>query len=419
MTIVELTRRLIAIPSTSGRERPLVDFASRLLTAQGIPHVVDPYGSTANLYVSLGRGEDTLMLYAHTDVVPAPDALFEPRVAEGQLFGRGATDMKSALAALLHVLLTDHARLRELPFQALFAFIAEEETNAGGIQQFLRWFQPTGRLSCVLMEPSDDFTAMNVGGKGYVFLDLEGGMAEVLASFRAVLAHKPALLGAHGDVGDGFGGATLELTKLTPAEPFEGESVQGKASHASRPQFGENALEKALALHPGITALRSAEEDGANSLPSSAFFREEEGRFDRLAVKGHIDLRTNRSADAGNALLEAARALIHPAVKVSLRDRGPAFLCHDRELIELCKRAKGGLVEERISTGGSDAPYLLPLTASVVAGFGPGRNRLAHTLDECVDLAVLEDAPRIVRGILDGFSRRREGNPLSDGQVVR
>ena len=406
MTILELTQRLIAIPSTSGGERPLVDFVSSLLTAKGIPHVVDPYDATANLYVSMGRGEDTLMLYAHMDVVPAPEALFQPRVAEGRLHGRGTTDMKSALAALLHVLLEDHARLRELPFQVLFAFIAEEETNAGGIKQFLHWFQPTGRLSCVLMEPSDDFTAMNVGGKGYAFLDLEGEMAEVLASFRAVLARKPALLAAHADHGDGFGGATLELTKLTPSEAFEGEAVHGKASHASRPQFGENALEKALALHPGLTALRSAEEDGPNSLPSRAVFRRDEGRFEGLAVKGHIDLRTNRSADAGNALLEAVRALIHPAVQVSLRDRGPAFLCHDRDLIELCKRAKGGSVEERISTGGSDAPYLLPLTGSLVAGFGPGRNRLAHTLDECVDLAVLEDAPRIVRGLIEGFSGR-------------
>lgn len=406
MTILELARRLIAIPSTSGRERPLVDVVAGLLAQQGIPHVVDPYGSTANLYVSLGRGADTLMLYAHTDVVPAPDALFEPRVAEGKLFGRGATDMKSALAALLHVLLADHARLRELPFRVLFAFIAEEETNAGGIQQFLRWFQPRGRLSCVLMEPSDDFTAMNVGGKGYAFLDLEGEMADVLASFRAVLAGKPTLLGAHADTGDGFGGATLELTKLTSAEPFEGEVVHGKASHASRPQFGENAIEKALTLYPELTALCSAAEDGPNSLPSRAVFRRQASLCDRRMVKGHIDLRTNRSADAGNALLEAVRARIHPAVKVSLRDRGPAFLCHDRGLIELCKRATSGPVEERISTGGSDAPYLLPLTESVVAGFGPGRNRLAHTLDECVDLAVLEDAPSVVRAILDGFSRR-------------
>lgn len=406
MTPLELTQQLIAIPSTSGRERPLVHFVSSLLTAQGIPHVVDPYGSTANLYVPLGQGEDTLMLYAHTDVVPAPEALFQPRVVDGQLFGRGTTDMKSALAALLHVLLTDHAHLRELPFQVLFAFIAEEETNAGGIQQFLRWFQPRGRLSCVLMEPSDDFTAMNVGGKGYAFLDLEGEMAGVLASFRAVLAHKPALLAAHADAGDGFGGATLELTKLAPSTTFEGEAVFGKASHASRPQFGENAIEKALIHHPDLTALRSAEEDGPNSLPSRAILRREEGRFDHLAVKAHIDLRTNRSADAENALLEAVRTLIHPAVKVSLRDQGPAFLCHDRRLIELCKRAKGGPVVERISTGGSDAPYLLPLTESIVAGFGPGRNRLAHTLDECVGLSVLEDAPRIVRGFIEGFAGR-------------
>jgi len=406
MTILDLAQQLIAIPSTSGRERPLVDHVAGLLAARGIPHILDPYGTTANLYVPVGQGEDILMLYAHTDVVPAPEALFTPRVEDGKLHGRGTTDMKSALAALLHVLLEDHERLRELPFQVLFAFIAEEETNAGGIHRFLEWFQPRRSLSCVLMEPTDDFTAMNVGGKGYVFLDLEGEMADVLSSFRAVLARKPALLAEHPDRGDGFAGATLELTKLTAPEPFEGERIQGRASHASRPQFGENAIEMALARHGDLTALRSSDTDGPNSLSAWAILRRDKAGWDHLPVKAHIDLRTNCSADAENTLLEAVRALIHPAVRVSIRDQGRAFRAEDTRLIELCKRAKGGEVQERISSGGSDAPYLLPLTGSIVAGFGPGQCRLAHAMDECVDLAVLEEAPKIVRRLVDAFERR-------------
>jgi acetylornithine deacetylase/succinyl-diaminopimelate desuccinylase-like protein len=406
MSILDLVQQLIAIPSTSGRERPLVDHVAGLLASRGIPHIVDPYGTTANLYVPVGQGDDILMLYAHTDVVPAPEALFLPRVEDGKLYGRGTTDMKSALAALLHVLLEDHERLSERPFQVLFTFIAEEETNAGGIHRFLEWFQPRRSLSCVLMEPTDDFTAMNVGGKGYVFLDLEGAMTDVLASFRAILARKPALLAEYPDQADGFAGATLELTKLTVAEPFEGERIQGRASHASRPQFGENAIEKALAQHGDLTALRSSDTDGPNSLPSWAVLRRDKTGWGHLPVKAHIDLRTNRSADAGHALFEAVRALIHPAVRISIRDQGRAFRAEDTRLIELCKGAKGGEVQERISSGGSDAPYLLPLTGSIVAGFGPGQCRLAHAIDERVDLGVLEDAPRIVRGIIEGFSRR-------------
>lgn len=409
MTILELARQLIAFPSTSGDELPLARYVASLLGGRGIPCVLDDYPSrgktTANVYASCGRGENILMLYAHSDVVPAPAGLFAPRVDGGRLHGRGATDMKSALAGLLQVLLEDHAQLKELPYRLLFTFIAEEETTAGGIQQFVRWLrpQPYRSLACILMEPTDDFTAMNVGGKGYAFLDLEGTNQDVLASFRAIHRHKPGLLARYPDRQDGFAGPTLELTKITPQRALAGEVVHGRASHASRPQFGENAIEKALAAGGDITGLHSSDTEGPNSLPSSVVLVRNDHRCDLESCRAHIDLRTNLEADADDGLLASVRGLVHPRVRVSLRDRGRAFRTDDGRLIALCHGAKGDAVEERISSGGSDAPYLLPLTGSIIAGFGPGRCSLSHTDQECVDLAVLEETPRIIRRIIQGF----------------
>lgn len=410
MTILELAELLISFPSTSGDELPLARYIASLLGEHGIPCVLDPYPShgktTANVYVSCGKGEDILMLYAHSDVVPAPAKLFVPRLEGGQLHGRGATDMKSALAGLLQVLLEDHAQLQGLPYRLLFAFIAEEETDAGGIQRFVRWLrpQPYRSLACILMEPTDDFTAMNVGGKGYTFLDLEGTNQDVLASFRAIHQHKPGLLARYPDRQDGFAGPTLELTKITPERALVGEVVHGRASHASRPQFGENTIEKALALGGDITGLQSSATEGPNSLPSSVILVREDHGCDLEPCRAHIDLRTNLAADAEDGLLASVRGLVHPRVRVSVRDRGRAFRTDDGRLVGLCKGAKGGAVEERISSGGSDAPYLLPLTRSIIAGFGPGRCRLSHTDQECVDLAILEETPRIIRRIIQGFS---------------
>lgn len=408
MTTLDLARQLIAFPSTSGRELPLVTFVSGLLRERGIAHVVDSCGATANLYVSMGKGEDILLLYAHTDVVPGPGTLFAPRVEDGRLFGRGAADMKSALAGLVQVLLEDAEVLRTLPYTVLFAFVAEEETTGQGIRQFVRWFGSRGRqrCCCVLMEPSEDFTALYTGGKGSVFLDLEGTMADVLASFRAILARKPELLAAYPDLQDGFGRPTLELTKLASSAAFQGEHLQGKASHASRPDSGENAIEKALTLHGDITCLHSSDTEGPNSLPASVTFLRGDSRYGTAPCRAHVDIRTNLAADAGDRLFRAVDALIHPGVQVLLRNCGKAYRTSDRRLIDLCIAAQGGAVEERISTGGGDAPYLLPITGSVIAGFGPGSRHVAHSDEECVDLRALEATPGIIRNLIRGFGQR-------------
>ncbi len=43
---------------------------------------------TANIYVKLGHGEQTLLLYAHTDVVNAQSHLYQPRIEKDRLIGR-------------------------------------------------------------------------------------------------------------------------------------------------------------------------------------------------------------------------------------------------------------------------------------------------------------------------------------------
>jgi succinyl-diaminopimelate desuccinylase len=51
---------------------------------------------------SYGTGEQTLYFHGHYDVVPAPDpAQFQPWMSAGKLFGRGSSDMKSGLAAMI------------------------------------------------------------------------------------------------------------------------------------------------------------------------------------------------------------------------------------------------------------------------------------------------------------------------------
>ncbi|MBI4440795.1 M20/M25/M40 family metallo-hydrolase [Candidatus Woesearchaeota archaeon] len=61
---------------------------------------------TVNGVTSLlvGKANARLVLHGHLDVVPAPAALFEPRLEGEKLFGRGTNDMKGAVAVLMHAL---------------------------------------------------------------------------------------------------------------------------------------------------------------------------------------------------------------------------------------------------------------------------------------------------------------------------
>ena len=58
-------------------------------------------GGRRCLVARVGAGATRLMLHGHLDVVPGHPEQFSPRVEDGRLFGRGAYDMKSALAAMM------------------------------------------------------------------------------------------------------------------------------------------------------------------------------------------------------------------------------------------------------------------------------------------------------------------------------
>src|SRR5690606_29421439 len=66
-----------------------------------------PFGPVANLWATRGDRGPLLVFAGHTDVVPPgpEDAWssppFEPRLADGYLYGRGAADMKASLAAMI------------------------------------------------------------------------------------------------------------------------------------------------------------------------------------------------------------------------------------------------------------------------------------------------------------------------------
>jgi len=102
-----LTAELIRCPSVSPEDQGCLDILSPKLEALGFNNERLRYGPVDNLWAKRGSGTPMLCFAGHTDVVPtgpreewATDP-FEPVIKDGILYGRGAADMKSGLAAMI------------------------------------------------------------------------------------------------------------------------------------------------------------------------------------------------------------------------------------------------------------------------------------------------------------------------------
>src|SRR5215218_689255 len=108
--IVAFARELIAIPTENPPGAAYEECVGRIcaeLDALALDHQVldtgDDRTSRRTILAEVGDGGPLLYLHGHYDVVPAfRRSQFDPRVEAGRLVGRGASDMKGGLAAIVH-----------------------------------------------------------------------------------------------------------------------------------------------------------------------------------------------------------------------------------------------------------------------------------------------------------------------------
>jgi len=102
---IDLTRELIRRPSVTPADLGAMDLVEQALACLGFACRRMRFGEIENLYARYGTESPNLCFAGHTDVVPAGDerawkrGAFAAEVVDGVLIGRGAADMKSAIAA--------------------------------------------------------------------------------------------------------------------------------------------------------------------------------------------------------------------------------------------------------------------------------------------------------------------------------
>ena len=198
---VELLKTLLGIPSPTFKEKEKTDFLENWIKTNLPSFSVKRIGN--NIIASHLNNNTNLAFVGHTDTVPE---FFEPYESNGLLFGSGASDMQSGLAAYL-------------------VFIKENLTS------LLNNYSLT-----IIIYDKEEGTALHENGLNELIVKIPESIRSIDVAIVAEPTNNTIQLGCVG---------SLHYTV----------TIAGKAAHSARPWNGENALYKALPLIKKISEI--------------------------------------------------------------------------------------------------------------------------------------------------------------------
>jgi succinyl-diaminopimelate desuccinylase len=160
---LELTEQLIRRPSVSPEDQGCLQIIAARLEALGFKIEWLNFGPVENIWARHGSSGPVLCFAGHTDVVPTGPREewstdpFEPAVKDGMLYGRGAADMKSGLAAMITA--TERFMQRHSEHNGTLAFLLtsdEEGPSIDGTRRVMEVLEArTEKIDwCVVGEPT-------------------------------------------------------------------------------------------------------------------------------------------------------------------------------------------------------------------------------------------------------------------------
>jgi acetylornithine deacetylase/succinyl-diaminopimelate desuccinylase len=376
--LIALTQALIRIPShkdTPGQEREIAHFINAYLQEHSIDSVLHPVvGERSNVIARVsGNGTGrSLMFNGHTDTVLPYNMIIDPFSAE--IYGRGAVDMKGALACFMLTLVV----LRRAEFvpggDVIFTGVIGEEGKSEGTEYIVK--SNIRADAAIVGEPSDYEYA--VGHRGLEWFDV---------------------------------------------------IISGKASHSGRPERGINAIEHAMTfihrvkqdLYP-ILKQKYDEFSGESVMNFGTITGGTEQstvadrciiRLDRRFIPGEtkesvmaeyqdiID-RIKAEDPSFNAEIrvtpESVLELFHPPLITSMNEPIVSAL---RESIRDVIHREPGITK---GIGWSDAALLKVYANIPTVVFGPGDLALAHTEEEHIAIDDLMNGMDIYCRLVQRFT---------------
>ena len=349
-------------------EGDIADFIAAWGRDRDLEVHVQEAGTDRPNVVMIARGSGggaSLMLNAHTDTVGVSgmDAPFEPVIRDDRLYGRGAYDMKSGLAACM--LAVEAAKGMNLRGDAMLSAVVDEEYGSIGTEALLAEWARWKADAVLISEPTE--LDISIAHRGFVWLDIE---------------------------------------------------TFGVAAHGSRPHLGVDAIAKMgkvlVSLDARDRAMRADPTHdllGSGSLHASLISGGEEISMYPAHCKLQVERRTIPGETAASVEEEAREILAEiaasdPDFKAGAKAtfaRSPYNIAADHPLVQQLKRIAEARLESEIQLVGSSwwmdsalfGDYGIPTVVLGPAGAG------AHAIEEWVDLASVERCrERSNRGLL-------------------
>ena len=371
--VFDLLCQLIARKSLTPDDAGCCELLEARLAPLGFRFEHIDHEGVTNLWATLGSGSPLMILAGHTDVVPTGPLEqwisdpFEPSVRDGLLYGRGAADMKSGIAAMVCAV---ERFLAAGPLRGTLAFLItsdEEGMARHGTRHVVEVLRSRGVKA--------DYAIVG-----------EASSNENLGD-RIVVGRRGSL------------GCNLR--------------VLGKQGHVAYPHKGDNPVHR---LMPALAELVATQWDTGNEhFPPTSFqiSNFHSGTGANNVIPGEADVIfnfrycTESTADSLKARVHAVLDRHCPRYEAQWWHTGEPFLTSQADLIEAAVAsivAITGSKPEFFTGGGtSDARFIAPWGAQTVE-IGPINDSI-HKLNEHVKIEDLARLSRIYEGVLDRLLR--------------
>ena len=365
-----LTEDLLRRPSVSPEDHGCLDVIGGRLAALGFRIERLDFGPVSNLWARHGDATPVLCFAGHTDVVPAGPRdewstdPFEPVLVDGVLYGRGAADMKSGLAAIVTAMERFVGRCPGHRGSLAVLFTSDEEgPSVEGTKKVIETLESRGEKIdwCVVGEPTS----------------------------RAVLGDT-IKVGRRGSLSG----------RLT---------VHGVQGHIAYPHLADNPVHR---FAPALAELVATHWDEGNQYFQPTSFQVSNiaaGTGAPNVIPGDLKVRTNLRFSTEQTVEKLQRRVLEILDRHGIdytmewHISGLPFLTPPGELTEAVARAVRetiGRVPEYSTTGGtSDGRFIAPTGAQVVE-LGVV-NATIHKVNECVRVADVDTLSRAYERVME------------------
>ncbi len=365
-----LARQIIARPSVTPDDAGCMEIVAARLQPLGFACEFINRNGVANLWARRGTARPLFVFAGHTDVVPTgpldlwTSPPFAPEIRDSMLYGRGAADMKSSLAAMLTATEAFIAANPEHAGSIAFLLTSDEEGDAvDGTTIVVEALKARGETLdfCIIGEPTS--------------VDMLGDMIK------------------NGRRGSLSGKLTVKGIQCHIAYPHLGRNPIHEAAPALA-ELGDTEWDQCNEYFPPTTWQISNIHGGTgatNVVPSSVEIKFN-FRFSTASTPESLQQRLIAILDSHGLDYEIKWTL---GARPFLTGRGPLADAASSAIREVC-----GIETELSTTGGTSDGRFIAEICDQLLEIGPV-NATSHKIDECVDITALPRLSAIYTCILE------------------